>query len=157
MILSKAVGVYHSLCTAGKWDVNHNNQVSLVVYWNCGEEGHVCGKCNMPKDQAKIDAAHKKWQAASGPAQAGVKTQGKRKKCGVPDTKKQEEVKTESGDDVAPPSTAPKGDSIAPAGMHTVMVNKAQANTVLSQFRRNSESSEMAELIGVIHNILSLD
>ena len=97
----------------------------------------------MPKDQAKIDAAHKKWQAASGPVQADVKTQSKRKKCSVPDTKKQEEVKTESGDDVDP-STAPEGDSIAhvdpgacmnhapPAGIHTVMVNKAQANRVLS-------------------------
>ena len=80
MIMSKAVGVYHSLCTAGKWDVNHNNQVSLVVCWNCSEEGHVCGKCNIPKDQAKIDAAHKKWQAVSSPTQADVKTQSKRKK-----------------------------------------------------------------------------
>ena len=97
-----------------------------------------------------------------------MKTQSKRKKCNVPDTKKrekcsvpdtknQEEVKTKSGNDVAPPSTAPEGDSIAPAGMHTVMVNKAQANTVLSQFERNSESSEMAELVGVICNNLSLD
>ena len=145
MILSKAVGAYHSLCTAGKWHVNHHNRVSLVVCWNCGEEGHVCGKCNMPKDQAKIDAALKKWQAVSGPAQADVKTQSKREKWSVPDTKKQEEVKTESGSDVAPPSTAPEGDSTPapvdpgacmnrapPAGMHTVMVNKAQANAVLS-------------------------
>ena len=61
MILSKAVGAYHSLCAAGKWYVNHHNQVSLVVCWNCGEEGHICGKCNMPKDQSKIDAAHKEW------------------------------------------------------------------------------------------------
>ena len=137
--------------------MNHNDQSSLVVCWNCGEEGHVCGKCNMPKDQAKIDAAQKKWQAVSGPAQTDVKTQSKRKKGSVPDTKKQEEVKTESGYDVAPPSTAPEGDSIAPAGMHTVMVNRSQANAVLSQFQRNSESSEMAELVGVIHNILSLD
>ena len=79
------------------------------------------------------------------------------KKGSAPDTNKQEEVKTKSGDDVAPPSTAPEGDSIAPAGMHTVMVNKAQANVVLSRFQRNSESSEMAELVGVICNILSLD
>ena len=85
-----------------------------------------------------------------------MKTQSKRKKGSVPDTNKQEEVKTESGDDVDPPSTAPEGDSIAP-GMHTVMVNKAQANAVLSQFQRNSESSEMAELVGIICNILSLD
>ena len=48
----------------------------------------------------------------SGPAQADVKTQSKCKKCSVPDTKKQEEVKTKSGDDAAPPSTAPEGDSI---------------------------------------------
>ena len=41
-----------------------------------------------------------------------VKMQSKRKKFSVPDTKKQEEVKTKSGDDVAPPSTAPEGDSI---------------------------------------------
>ena len=82
----------------------------------------VCGKCNMPKYQAKIDAAHKKWQAVSGPVQADVKPQSKRKKGSVPDTKKQEEVKTESGDDVAPPSTAPEGDSITPAGMYMVMV-----------------------------------
>ena len=101
----------------------------------------------MPKDQAKIDAAHKKWQAVSGHAQADVKTQSKRKKGSVPDTKKQEEVKTKSGDDVAPPSTTPEGDSIAPAGMHTVMVNKAQDNSVLSQFQRNFESSEMTELM----------
>ena len=99
-----------------------------------------------------------------------MKTQTKREKCSVPDTKKckkcsvpdikkQEEVKTERDNDVAPPSTAPEGDSITPvaAGIHTVMVNKAQANTVLSQFERNSESSEMTELVGVICNILSLD
>ena len=98
-----------------------------------------------------------------------MKTQSKHKRFSVPETKKQEEVKTESGDDLAPPSTAPEGDSMAPvdpgacmnhappAGMHTVMVKKAQANAVLSQFERNSESSEMAELVGVICNILSLD
>ena len=63
-------------------------------------------------DEIKIDAALKKWQAVSGPAQADVKTQSKRKKCSVLDQKKQEEVKTESSDDVAPPSTAPEGDSI---------------------------------------------
>ena len=107
-------------------------------------------------DNIKIDAALKKWQAVSGPMQADVKTQSKRKKSSVLDTKKQEEVKIESGDDVAPSSTAPEGDSIPP-GMHTVMVNKAQASTVLSQFQRNSESSEMDELVGVICNILSLD
>ena len=121
-------------------------------------------------DKIEIDAALKKWQAVSGPAQADVKTQSKRKKRSVLDTKKQEEVKTKSGDDVDP-STAPEGDSIGmapvdpgacmthvpPAGMHTVMVNKAQANAVLSQFERNSESSEMTELVGVICNILSLD
>ena len=39
-------------------------------------------------DEIKIDAALKKWQAASGPAQADVKTQSKHKKCSVPDTKK---------------------------------------------------------------------
>ena len=63
-------------------------------------------------DEIKIDAALKKWQAVSDPIQADVKTQIKREKCSVPDTKKQEEVKTESGDDVAPASTAPEGDSI---------------------------------------------
>ena len=26
MILSKAVGAYHSLCTAGKWDMNHQTE-----------------------------------------------------------------------------------------------------------------------------------
>ena len=31
MIMSKAVGAYHSLCTVGKCDVNHHNRVSLVV------------------------------------------------------------------------------------------------------------------------------
>ena len=111
----------------------------------------------MPKDQAKIDAAHKKWQAASGPVQADVNTQSKHKKCSVPYTKKQEEVKKKSRDDVALPSTLPEGDIIAHVGIHTVMGNKAQANAVLSQFQRNSESSEMAELVGVICNILSLN
>ena len=41
------------------------------------------------------------------PTQADVKTHSKRKKGSVLDTKKQEEVKTKSGDDVAPPSTGP--------------------------------------------------
>ena len=63
-------------------------------------------------DKIKIDAALKKWQAVSDHVQAGVKTQSKRKKCNVLDTKKQEEVKTKSGDDVAPLSSAPEGDSI---------------------------------------------
>ena len=73
-------------------------------------------------DEIEIDAALKKWQAVSGPAQADVKTQSKRKKCSVPDTKKrkkcsvldtkkQEEVKTKSGDDAAPSSTASEGNS----------------------------------------------
>ena len=63
-------------------------------------------------DEIEIDAALKKWQSVSGPAQADVKTQSKREKCSVLDQKNQEEVKTKSGDDVAPPSTAPEGDSI---------------------------------------------
>ena len=63
-------------------------------------------------DEIKIDAALKKWQAVSGPAQADVKMQSKRKKCSVLDQKKQEEVKTKGNNDVAPPSTAPEGDSI---------------------------------------------
>ena len=41
-----------------------------------------------------------------------MKTQSKHKECSVLDQKKQEKVKTESSDDVAPPSTAPEGDSI---------------------------------------------
>ena len=63
-------------------------------------------------DEIKIDAAIKKWQAVSDPVQADVKPQSKRKDCSVLDTKKQEEVKTKSGGDVAPLSTAPEGDSI---------------------------------------------
>ena len=63
-------------------------------------------------DEIERDAALKKWQAVSGPAQADVKTQSKCKKCSVLDQKKQEEVKTKIGDDVAHSSTAPEGDSI---------------------------------------------
>ena len=42
---------------------------------------------------------------------------------------------------------------VPPAGMYTVMVKKAQSNIVLSQFERNSESSEITELVGVICNL----
>ena len=41
-----------------------------------------------------------------------MKTQSKHKKCSVLYQQKQEEVKTKSGDDIAPLSTAPEGDSI---------------------------------------------
>ena len=40
-IMAKAVDAYHALCAAGKWHVNHA-QVSVIICWNCGEEGHSC-------------------------------------------------------------------------------------------------------------------
>ena len=55
----------------------------------------------------KLKGAKLKWLETEisdkiiDPAQADVKTQSKRKKCSVPDTKKQEKVKTKSGDDIS--------------------------------------------------------
>lgn len=96
-IMAKAVDAYHALCTAGKWHVNHK-RVSVVVCWNCGEEGHRCEKCPKPKNQANIEAAKKKWQSSTGSGGGGGGTSGggggkpphqqQRKKWGHPDAPK---------------------------------------------------------------------
>jgi hypothetical protein len=87
-ILTEAVDAYHALCTAGKWHVN-NKRASLVICWNCGEEGHRCEKCTKPVNQSNIDAAKKKWQNSkgsggdpSGSGGGGKHTQQQRKKWG---------------------------------------------------------------------------
>ena len=83
-IMSKAVDAYHALCTAGKWHVNHK-RVSLIVCWNCGEEGHRCDDCTKPKNQSNIEAAKKKWQnskGSGGGSGGGKAPQQQRKKWG---------------------------------------------------------------------------
>ena len=54
IIFSKAVDAYHAVCTSVKWHVNHHksSRVSLLVYWNCGADGHRCETCTDPKNEA---------------------------------------------------------------------------------------------------------
>ena len=86
-LLSRAVDSYHALCTAGKWHMTRNSggRVSVVVCWNCGEEGHVCTKCNKPKNQAAIEANKKKFQTRS--SSGAPPHQQQRKKWGTPNPK----------------------------------------------------------------------
>ena len=86
-LLSRAIESYHALCTAGKWHMTKNSggRVSVVVCWNCGKEGHVCTKCDKPRNQASIDANKKKFvtkSASDGPPQSQ-----QRKKWGTPNPK----------------------------------------------------------------------
>ncbi len=66
-LLSRAIESYHALCTAGKWHMTKSSggRVSVVVCWNCGEEGHICTKCNKPRNQATIEANKKQFQTRS--------------------------------------------------------------------------------------------
>mmetsp|Transcript_20915 Transcript_20915/g.45396 ORF Transcript_20915/g.45396 Transcript_20915/m.45396 type:complete len:118 (-) Transcript_20915:251-604(-) len=90
-IMMKVVDAYHALCTSGKWHVNHK-RVSLIVCWNCGEEGYRCEDCTKAKNQSNIDAAKKKWQSSkdSGGGSGGGKPpqQQQHQKWGHPDTPK---------------------------------------------------------------------
>ena len=62
VILSKAVDVCHSLCTADKWHVgNKSSRHFNVVCWNCEKEGCSVNKHPQQKDQKKIAANKKKF------------------------------------------------------------------------------------------------
>ena len=59
-ICIKAEKTYLSLVTSKEWNVP---QGRVNPCWNCDGEGHNVGQCDKPKDQARIDAAKKKYFA----------------------------------------------------------------------------------------------
>jgi hypothetical protein len=216
-ILSKAVDSYHALCTAGKWHVNHK-RASLIVCWNCGEEGHRCEKCPKPTNQSNIDASKKKWQESnkgsgggSGGSGGGKLNQQQRKKWGHPDAPKDgggirwfngtpkawcgkkdsngsvcgwntdhstayhgREMKNPSSfvlADLSPShplvvaqkgrgggSTKPPSGTSNP-GSHgeQILLNKSQANDVLTKLENNANSEETAAIVGALRNLLCLN
>lgn len=68
IINMKAVDTYHALCTANDWHVSRGRTALASqpktgpICWNCGDN-HAVKDCPKPRDEAKIEAARKKWRA----------------------------------------------------------------------------------------------
>ena len=77
----KAVDTYHALCTSNEWHISRGRATlaqqpktgSGPICWNCGGP-HAVKDCPKPRDEAKIEAARKKWRADKNERNSGSGT-----------------------------------------------------------------------------------
>lgn len=105
-------------------------------------------RCPKPRNQARIDAENKKWKASNSGSTCGT---------GVCDKKTPPHTSVDKGEES--PNLASEGAEAQQdkeQAKETVLIDKNMAMAGLFNLERNSASTVVIEIVGVLLNILDL-